>query len=201
VKNESVTAYISLGSNLGDRAGNLLLGVRGLMEANFEVCRLSAIYETEPVGVENQGLFLNMVAETCVTGVTPEQMMARMIRIEYLLGRMQKNTKAPRTVDLDLLFYGNLQYQTSFLTLPHPRLHQRRFVLVPLAELEPHLIHPVVNQTIQQLLEHVEDTSMVRRWNPTRKSLESPESPESGESKESVSDSPDSLDSPDSIDL
>jgi 2-amino-4-hydroxy-6-hydroxymethyldihydropteridine diphosphokinase len=167
VKNESVTAYISLGSNLGDRAGNLLLGVRGLMEANFEVCRLSAIYETEPVGVaENHGLFLNMVAEVCVTNLTPEQMMARMIRIEYLLGRKQKNEKAPRTVDLDLLFYGNLKYQSPFLTVPHPRLHQRKFVLVPLAELEPQLVHPGVNQTIQQLLEHTEDTSTVKRWNP-----------------------------------
>ena len=167
MKNESVTAYISLGSNLGDRAGNLLLGVRGLMEANFEVCRLSAIYETEPVGVgENHGLFLNMVAEVCVTNLTPEQMMARMIRIEYLLGRTQKNEKAPRTVDLDLLFYGKLQYRSSFLTIPHPRLHQRKFVLVPLAELDANFVHPGVNQTVQQLLEHTEDTSMVKRWKP-----------------------------------
>jgi 2-amino-4-hydroxy-6-hydroxymethyldihydropteridine diphosphokinase len=65
-----------------------------------------------------------------------------------------------------LLFYGNLQYQSSFLTLPHPRLHQRRFVLVPLAELDPHLVHPGINQTIQELLEHTDDTSMVKRWNP-----------------------------------
>ena len=166
VKNESVTAYISLGSNLGDRAGNLLLGVRAMMEANFEVSRLSAIYETEPVGVENHGLFLNMVAEARVTGITPEQMMARMIRIEYLLGRKQKNEKAPRTVDLDLLFYGNLQYQSPFLTVPHPRLHQRRFVLVPLAELEPNLVHPGINQTIQEILQHTDDRSMVKRWNP-----------------------------------
>lgn len=169
MKNESVTAFISLGSNLGDRAGNLLLAVRGLMEANFDVCRLSAIYETEPVGVtEIHGMFLNMVAEVSVTNVTPEQMMARMIRIEYLLGRMQKNEKAPRTVDLDLLFYGSLQYNSPFLTLPHPRLHLRRFVLTPLAELEPHLVHPASNQTIQQLLEHVEDTAAVKRWQPNK---------------------------------
>ena len=166
MKNESVTAYISLGSNLGDRAGNLLLGVRAMMEANFEVCRLSGVYETEPVGVENHGFFLNMVAELCVTGITPEQMMARMIRIEYLLGRMQKNEKAPRTIDLDLLFYGNLQYQSPFLTLPHPRLHQRKFVLVPLAELAPHLVHPGINQTIHELLEHTDDVSSVKRWKP-----------------------------------
>ena len=167
MKNESVTAFISLGSNLGDRAGNLLLAVRGLMEASFDVCRLSAIYETEPVGVEaDHGMYLNMVAEVGVTSITPEQMMARMIRIEYLLGRREKNVKEPRTVDLDLLFYGSLQYQSPFLTLPHPRLHQRRFVLVPLAELEPHYVHPVVNQTVQELLRHTDDTSIVKRWKP-----------------------------------
>lgn len=173
MQNESVTAFISLGSNLGDRAGNLLLAVRGLMEAGFEVRRLSAIYETEPDGVaaaDEHGMFLNMVAETRVTNITPEQMMARMIRIEYLLGRREKNLKRPRTVDLDLLFYGALQYKSSFLTVPHPRLHQRRFVLVPLAELEPHLVHPVINQTIQEILRHAANASSeafaVKRWNP-----------------------------------
>lgn len=167
MQNESVTAYVSIGSNLGDRAGNLLLAVRALLEASFEVCRLSAVYETEPVEVaDNHGLYLNLVAELCVTNVTPEQMMARMIRIEYLLGRREKNLKQPRTVDLDLLFYGNLQYHTAFLTLPHPRLHGRKFVLIPMAELAPHFVHPAINQTIQELLDHTEDASMVRRWNP-----------------------------------
>jgi 2-amino-4-hydroxy-6-hydroxymethyldihydropteridine diphosphokinase len=161
VQNESVVAFISLGSNLGDRAGNLLLAVRAMLEANFEVLRLSAVYETEPVGVEFEAgheMFLNMVAEVRVTNITPEQMMARMIRIEYLLGRRDKNLKQPRTVDLDLLFYGNLQYQSPFLTLPHPRLHLRRFVLVPFAELEPHFVHPVINRS--------EDKSAVKRWKP-----------------------------------
>jgi 2-amino-4-hydroxy-6-hydroxymethyldihydropteridine diphosphokinase len=157
VQNESVTAYVSIGSNLGDRAGNLLLAVRALLEANFAVLRLSAVYETEPVEV---------VAELEVTNVTPEQMMARMIRIEYLLGRRDKNLKQPRTIDLDLLFYGNLQYQTTFLTLPHPRLHRRKFVLVPMAELAPHFVHPGINQTIEELLEHTEDVSNVKRWKP-----------------------------------
>jgi 2-amino-4-hydroxy-6-hydroxymethyldihydropteridine diphosphokinase len=167
VQNESVTAYVSIGSNLGDRAGNLLLAVRALLEANFAVLRLSAVYETEPVEVEAEhGLFLNMVAELEVTNVTPEQMMARMIRIEYLLGRRDKNLKQPRTIDLDLLFYGNLQYQTTFLTLPHPRLHRRKFVLVPMAELAPHFVHPGINQTIEELLEHTEDVSNVKRWKP-----------------------------------
>ena len=110
-----ITAYVSLGSNLGDRAGNLLLAVRGLMEASFIVHKLSAIYETEPVGVaESQQKFLNMVAEIHLAGITPSQMMARMLRIEYLLGRRRIEPKAPRTVDLDLLLYGDRIIDTSF---------------------------------------------------------------------------------------
>ena len=166
MQTEIVTAYVGLGSNLGDRAGNLLLAVRGLMEASFAVQRLSAIYETEPVGIESELKFLNMVAEVQVSRINAAQMLARMLRIEYLLGRMRQTPKAPRTVDLDLLLYGGLQSNTDFLKLPHPRLHQRKFVLVPLNELSPHLVHPVLHKTVQEILENVEDTSMVKRWNP-----------------------------------
>ena len=166
METEVNTAYVSLGSNLGDRAGNLLLAVRGLLEASFIVNRLSAIYETEPVGVVNHSPFLNMVAEVFVTNVSPKQMMTRMIRIEYLLGRRHKFLKAPRTADLDLLFYGNVQEDKPFLTVPHPRLHLRKFVLVPLNELSPNLIHPILNQTVQEILANVEDNSNVVRWNP-----------------------------------
>ena len=166
MENEIITAYISLGSNLGDKAGNLLLAVRGLLEASFVVSRLSAIYETEPVGVESHENYLNMVAEVHITNITPEQMLARMIRIEYLLGRRHKFLQAPRTADLDLLIYGDKHKQTDFLTLPHPRLHLRNFVLVPLAELSPHFVHPVFLSTIQQLLDASPDKSKVQRWNP-----------------------------------
>jgi 2-amino-4-hydroxy-6-hydroxymethyldihydropteridine diphosphokinase len=107
-----------------------------------------------------------MVAEVKVSGISPVQMMARMLRIEYLLGRMRPMPKAPRTVDLDLLFYGNLQSETEFLILPHPRLHLRKFVLVPLNELSPHLVHPVLDKTIADILSETEDSSMVKRWNP-----------------------------------
>lgn len=162
---ESITAYVSLGSNLGDRAGNLLLAVRGLLESSLCVQRLSAIYETEPVGVENHFPYLNMVAEIRVTNVSPKQMLARMIRIEYLLGRRHKFMKAPRTVDLDLLFYGDFQDSNPYLTIPHPRLHERRFVLVPLVELSPTIYHPVLKKRVQQILEEVKDTSSVVRWN------------------------------------
>jgi 2-amino-4-hydroxy-6-hydroxymethyldihydropteridine diphosphokinase len=166
METEVNTAYISLGSNLGDRAGNLLLAVRGLLEASFVVLRLSAIYETEPVGVESQLPFLNMVAEVLVSNVSPKQMMTRMIRLEYLLGRRHKFMKLPRTVDLDLLLYGNVLEDKPFLTVPHPRMHLRKFVLVPLNELSPHLIHPILNQSVQEILANVEDNSNVVRWNP-----------------------------------
>jgi 2-amino-4-hydroxy-6-hydroxymethyldihydropteridine diphosphokinase len=166
VQTELVTAYIGLGSNLGDRAGNLLLAVRGLLEANFFIHRLSAIYETEPVGIKSETTFLNMVAEVQVSSISPVQMLARMLRIEYLLGRRRENEKTSRTVDLDLLFYGDLQMETDFLTLPHPRLQHRKFVLVPLNELMPNLIHPGLNQTVDEILMGVYDTSTVKRWNP-----------------------------------
>lgn len=167
MQNELVTAYVSLGSNLGDRAGNLLLAVRGLLEASFVIERLSAIYETAPIGVESDLNFLNMVAEVRVHGISPVQMLARMLRIEYLLGRRREAThKIPRTVDLDLLFYGAVQMQTDFLTLPHPRLHERKFVLVPLNEISPHVVHPVLRRNIQEILAEMTDASMVKRWNP-----------------------------------
>jgi len=159
-------AYIGLGSNLGDRAGNLLMAVRGLMEASFVVHKLSGIYETEPVGIETDQKFLNMVAEIHVTNVTPSQMMARMMRIEYLLGRTDKSLKKPRTIDLDLLLFGDAIIDTELLTLPHPRLHLRRFVLKPLAKIAPNLVHPVLHQEIADILENLDDPSEVTRWNP-----------------------------------
>lgn len=166
METDIVTVYVSLGSNLGDRAGNLLLAVRGLMEASFDVHKLSGIYETEPVGVEGHDNFLNMVAEMRISGITPSQMMARMLRIEYLLGRKDKFLQKPRTVDLDLLFYSDIVQENSFLTLPHPRLHLRKFVLVPMAEIAPTFVHPVLQKTMQELLGELDDRKEVRRWMP-----------------------------------
>jgi 2-amino-4-hydroxy-6-hydroxymethyldihydropteridine diphosphokinase len=169
VETEFTTAYVSLGSNLGNRAGNLLLAVRGLLEASFVVNKLSAIYETEPFDVENHGTFLNMVAEIHIKSISASQMMARMLRIEYLLGRRDKNLKKPRTVDLDLLLFGDYQCDTEFLTLPHPRMHERRFVLVPLIEIAPHLVHPVLQKNLQELSNECGDFAVVKRWNPNAK--------------------------------
>lgn len=162
-----MTAYVGLGSNLGDRAGNLLLAVRGLMEASFQVTKLSAIYETEPVGLdEDTPPFLNMVAEVRAIGITPTQMLARMLRIEYLLGRTDKSLKKPRTIDLDLLFYEQEQLDTPFLTVPHPRAHVRRFVLVPMNEICATLNHPLLNKDMAVLLAECPDDSHVARWYP-----------------------------------
>ena len=163
---EFTTAYVGLGSNLGDRAGNLLMAVRGLMEASFVVNKLSPIYETEPLEIESETTFLNMVTEIHVTNVSPTQMMARLLRIEYLLGRKDKTTKKPRTADLDILFFGDAQVNSEFLTLPHPRLHLRKFVLVPLAEIAPNFVHPALQIEIAEILANVEDTTEVKRWNP-----------------------------------
>ena len=163
----SENAFVSLGSNLGDRAGNLILAVRGMMDSGMQVSRLSSIYETEPVETFPQPNFLNMVAEISADGLAePEQTLARLLRVEYALGRTREVPNGPRTIDLDLLFFRDEVRTSEFLTLPHPRLTQRRFVLQPLAELASNFLHPVLNKTIEQLLNEVQDASSVRRWTP-----------------------------------
>ncbi|HEX8128457.1 MAG TPA: 2-amino-4-hydroxy-6-hydroxymethyldihydropteridine diphosphokinase [Pyrinomonadaceae bacterium] len=166
--------YVGLGSNLGDRAGNLLLALGGMLDAGLRVARLSSVYETEPVGVPTeQPLFLNMVAELALDAGTtpappsPEQLLARLLRIEYRLGRRRARPLAPRTIDLDLLLYGDALARTEYLTLPHPRLHLRRFVLAPLAELAPDAVHPILGRSFAALLSELSDASRVERWTPS----------------------------------
>jgi len=171
----STHVYVGLGSNLGDRAGHLLVAVRGLLDAGLRVTRLSSVYETEPVGVNTvQPFFLNMVAELAFDGDAsatalppPEQLLARLLRIEYQLGRRREQLLAPRTIDLDLLLYGDTRSDTEYLTLPHPRLHLRRFVLAPLCELAPELTHPKLNRTFTQLLDDAPCDASVRLWRAT----------------------------------
>ena len=158
-------AYVGLGSNLGDRAGYLLLAVRGMLDAGLDVIRLSSIYETAPVGNEDQPAFLNMVAE--LRGSTlprPEQTLARLLRIEYGLGRTREVPLGPRTIDLDLLIFKDERVNTDFLKLPHPRLPSRRFVLVPLNELAPNLVHPVLKKPVRELLQRTSGEARVVRW-------------------------------------
>jgi 2-amino-4-hydroxy-6-hydroxymethyldihydropteridine diphosphokinase len=139
------------------------------MAAGLDVTRLSSIYETEPVETFVQPTFLNLVAE--LRGHTlpvPEQLMAILLRLEAALGRTREVSMGPRSIDLDLLLYRDELRSTQFITLPHPRFHQRRFVLEPLAELCPGLVHPTLNQTVSELLTATQDNSAVRRWAPGR---------------------------------
>lgn len=160
-------AYVGMGSNLGDRAGNLLLGVRGMLEAGLVVSGLSSIYETEPAGVEEeQPAFLNMVAELSAPLPAPEALLRLLLDIERSLGRRRLRPLVPRTLDLDLLLYGGESRETELLTLPHPRLHLRRFVLAPLAELTPDARHPNRGETFAELLAATPERPSVRPWAP-----------------------------------
>lgn len=167
----TLTAYVGLGANLGDRAGNLLLAVRGMLDAGLTVTRLSSIYETEPVDTltaTSQPLFLNMVAELSGELPAAEQLLTRLLRIESALGRrrVDKNVREARLIDLDLLTYGDAQQHTELLILPHPRLHLRRFVLTPLVELAPDRLHPDLHKTFYQLHTDLTDSSSVKLWHP-----------------------------------
>ena len=158
-------AYVGMGSNLGDRAAHLLRGVRGMLAAGLRVARLSAVYETEPVGVPDaQPAYLNMVAELSTPLPPPEELLALLLEIERAEGRRRDRPLAPRTLDLDLLLYGDVHASSASLVLPHPRLHLRRFVLAPLAELAPGLKHPTLRRSGAELLAAADEGQAVRPW-------------------------------------
>lgn len=145
------TVYLSLGSNIGDRAANLRAAVEALPAAGINVLRVSPTYETEPVEHTAQAWFLNLVVEA-ETELFPAQLLARTARIERELGRIRSVPRGPRTLDIDILLYGSAVVRTPQLQIPHPRMQQRRFVLKPLADLAPDLRHPVLQKTIRELL-------------------------------------------------
>lgn len=146
------TIYVALGSNLGDRGAHLRAAIEKLPAAGIRVLRESPVYETEPVGYAHQPWFLNMVLEA-ETALFPMQLLARTARIERELGRVPTRPNGPRIIDIDILLYGKAAVHAARLEIPHPRMHQRRFVLAPLADLAPELIHPLFHRTVRQLLE------------------------------------------------
>jgi 2-amino-4-hydroxy-6-hydroxymethyldihydropteridine diphosphokinase len=144
--------YLSLGSNIGDREGNLRKAVERLAAQEIRVLHASRIYETEPVDYKDQAWFLNQVVEA-ETALFPMQLLTRIGRVERELGRRRTVRNGPRTIDIDILFYGLATVETARLEIPHPRIAQRRFVLAPLAELAPDLRHPVTHRSVRQMLE------------------------------------------------
>jgi 2-amino-4-hydroxy-6-hydroxymethyldihydropteridine diphosphokinase len=144
------TVYISLGSNMGDREVNLAEAVRRLATLGT-VTRVSSLYETEPVEFLNQPWFLNCVVEL-ETEKMPRSLLSAMLEIERAMGRRRTVAKGPRTIDLDLLLFGSSVVETPSLTVPHPAMHERRFVLEPLAEIAPDLRHPVLRRSAREML-------------------------------------------------
>jgi 2-amino-4-hydroxy-6-hydroxymethyldihydropteridine diphosphokinase len=122
---------------------------------------ISSVYETPPVGYKNQGSFLNLVIEIDTT-LVPQDLLEYILSVEDQMGRTREVKWGPRNIDIDILLYDNQLIQSNHLTVPHPRLHQRKFVLIPLAEIAPRLLHPQLKKSVKELLEGCEDKSEVR---------------------------------------
>ena len=179
---EAVRAYLGLGSNLGQREENLAAAIQGLSGGPvrsrvhppgdsaqaadaIKVLRSSAIYQTSPWGLKEQPDFLNCVLEV-ETQLSPEGLLACAKAVEENLGRQPGVRYGPRLIDIDILLFGDEVVEQRDLQIPHPRLHLRAFALIPLAELEPDLVHPVINLPVGRLAEKVDGQEGVQIWGP-----------------------------------
>jgi 2-amino-4-hydroxy-6-hydroxymethyldihydropteridine diphosphokinase len=154
--------FLSLGSNVGERAGHIARAIAALGNAGVRVLRQSSLYRTEPVDFAVQAWFLNCVVEA-ETDLMPRQLLRVTQQIEQDIGRKKLVRRGPRAIDIDILLYGAARIATPELEIPHPRMAERRFVLVPLAELAPALHHPTLHRTVVELLAICPDRSAVTR--------------------------------------
>ncbi len=156
------TVYLGIGSNLGDREANLK-GALDALSGQVEIEKISSIYETEPVGYAEQPWFLNLVCRG-ETGMEPLDLLSLAKRIEAQMGRQESFRNAPRPVDIDIIFFDDRMIETEGLIVPHPRVGERGFVLIPLAQIAPELIHPGNGKSIKNLLSELEGSEQVREW-------------------------------------
>jgi len=163
VTSEPVVVYLGLGSNMGNRQDNLGEAL-GFLSQRLRVEKVSSVYDTEPVGNINQPRFLNLVCQV-YTRLAPTELLTLAKGIESKLGRVLSQSNAPRPIDIDILFYGDQVIETPELVIPHPRLAERAFVLVPLAEIAPDFRHPVIGKTVNELSQRLTETQGVLKLN------------------------------------
>lgn len=164
MKKKTSTVYVGLGSNIGNKVENCQKAIEKVQQNNkITIIKVSSLYKTEPIGYNNQDWFINCVLELH-TLLIPDELLSIFKQIEKDLKRVNNIKWGPRTIDLDLLLYNNLIINKSNLQIPHPQMHRRSFVLTPLSEIAPDIIHPIFSKTAMELLQNLKDEQKVEKY-------------------------------------